>query len=66
MQVKATGTIGRLYAREFRRALCARGLSFTEDKGWLDSQFIITAELSEISDFNAAWRHRHGGNDHDD
>lgn len=38
---RAVFEVGLVLRREFRRQLLARGLRFTEDKGWLDSQFIV-------------------------
>jgi len=49
-------TIGRLYVRSVRRALRAEGMSFTEDKGWLDSQFVVTGTNAEILRLQSALR----------
>lgn len=39
---KITTTAGALVRRAVRRELQRNGLAFTEDKGLLDSQFVIT------------------------
>lgn len=37
-----TWTVGALYRRQIRRALQrATGITVTEDKGWIDSQFTV-------------------------
>jgi hypothetical protein len=41
-------TVGLVLRRGFRRLLRSRGLQFTEDKGWLDSQFIVSGPGNEI------------------
>lgn len=35
-------TVGALLRRDVRRALDRAGIEYTEDKGWFDSQFIVT------------------------
>jgi len=45
---KVTLTAGALLRREIRRALDKNGIAYIEDKGWLDSQFVITADNATI------------------
>lgn len=45
---KATITVGMLLRRQFRRSLQQAGLVFTEDQGWLDSQFVVTGPSDAI------------------
>ena len=56
MEVRTTFIIGRLYARDVRRALREYGLEFTEERGWLDSQFVVTGPRSKIVSFVRALR----------
>ena len=41
-------TVGLALRRQFRRILRSRGLDFTEEKGWLDSQFIIRGNGDQL------------------
>ena len=43
--MRATYTIGAIGRRAFRRALQRANLTYTEDSGFLDSQFIVTAPI---------------------
>lgn len=38
---------GAMFRRTFRRALDAAAIPYTEDKGWLDSQFIVDVTETE-------------------
>lgn len=37
----ATFVVGALNRRAFRRMAMSKGLSFSEDRGWLDSFFVV-------------------------
>lgn len=56
---RATFTVGALPRRQFRRLLQRLGADYTEDKGWLDSQFILRdpsyATLMAVSNFEKIW-----------
>lgn len=43
--MRQTYTVGALGRRAFRRALQRANLSYSEDSGFLDSQFIVTAPI---------------------
>jgi hypothetical protein len=49
--VRAVFDVGVLLRRDFRRKLMAAGLRFTEDKGWIDSRFVVTATKAELNPF---------------
>jgi len=60
MSTKQTGSAlftieaGLLLRRAVRRGLIASGFSFTEDKGLLDSQFVVSASAADREKL-AAW-----------
>jgi len=41
----ATFLVGALCRRQFRRRLMQEGLPFREDKGWLDSLFVVEGDV---------------------
>jgi hypothetical protein len=41
---KLTWTVGALFRRQIRRELQRNGIAFTEDKGFLDSQFVVRTD----------------------
>jgi len=43
-----TVTVGALYRRTLRRYLQKHGVSYREEKSWLDSQFVIQSERSHF------------------
>jgi hypothetical protein len=45
--VRSTFTVGLLLRGEFRRYLLRRDIEFTEDKGWLDSFFVVHSTREE-------------------
>lgn len=47
---RITWTVGALFRRDVRRQLLAARISFTEEKGLLDSLFIIRTPTKEIHD----------------
>ena len=49
-----TCTVGRLVAREFRRGVRDYGLAYDEDKGWLDSHFVVTGPADKVARFRRA------------
>lgn len=49
-------TAGALIRRPIRRWLMAQGVSFVEDKGLLDSTFVLTGEAGEIDRLGLAFR----------
>jgi hypothetical protein len=56
MAERATYTIGRLYARSFRRSLRDWGLEFSEDRGWLDSHFVVIGNRETLAVFHDAFK----------
>jgi hypothetical protein len=56
MMARASYTIGRMWARPFRRSLMEWGFDYTEDKGWLDSQFIVTGDHAKLALFGREFR----------
>lgn len=48
-------TVGAAIRRPFRRMLDRKGISYTEDKGFLDSQFILRPVSSEQHADLLAW-----------
>jgi hypothetical protein len=52
--VSAPFTVGALLRRSFRRELIASGLTFTEDKGLLDSLFVVKATPDVIEVIQSA------------
>jgi hypothetical protein len=47
--------LGALVRREFRRGLQLYGLDYSEDKGLIDSQFVVTGEEDRLARFKAAF-----------
>jgi hypothetical protein len=45
--MRQTYRIGALNRTSFRRSLQAAGISYTEDKGFLDSQFVVDANTAQ-------------------
>lgn len=44
-----TFTVGRLWTRPVRRTLQEHGYTFTEDKGFLNSQFVVTGPVESLA-----------------
>ena len=42
MDCAVTYTVGAIPRREIRRWLQRHGATYTEDKGWFDSQFVVS------------------------
>jgi hypothetical protein len=40
--------VGALHRRQIRRHMLAAGWSFREEKGWLDSLFVVSGDASRI------------------
>lgn len=47
-------TMGLLVRRDFRRFLNTFDVSYSEDKGFLDSQFIVTGSENDIEEISSA------------
>lgn len=51
---RATYTVGRLLAGQLRRALMNTDLTYTEDKGVLDSFFVVRGPAPQVKSFHEA------------
>jgi hypothetical protein len=49
MNQSAEFVVGLSLRRAFRRRLRSDGLEFTEDRGWLDSQFIVHGTHEQLT-----------------
>ena len=52
---QATMTMGILHRQDARRMLQRLGLRFEEDRGWIDSQFIIYGTYDQLVGLKMAW-----------
>ncbi|MBD80461.1 MAG: hypothetical protein CL840_16210 [Crocinitomicaceae bacterium] len=48
IEARLTFTAGVLFRRQVRRELIRVGLDFGEDKGWLDSQFVVRGDYAQV------------------
>lgn len=56
MRAQRAFIVGALLRRAFRRACDRMAIHYTEDKGWLDSQFIVTGDSRAIDQLAEAFR----------
>lgn len=52
---RITWTVGRLHRRDIRRFLDRIGARYAEEKGLLDSQFVVTTTCPEMHYHLLAW-----------
>ncbi len=54
--MEARATVGAMLRRPFRRLIMYHGLEYIEDKGWLDSLFVIRGDAASLLRFQKHWR----------
>jgi len=52
MNGKCDYVIGALLRRSFRRACMKLDIEYKEDKGWMDSYFIVKGEVNKVKQLN--------------
>jgi hypothetical protein len=53
--VKGRGRVGALLRRDFRRLLMRLDISYTEDRGWLDSYFVFQGSADKMRQLQLIW-----------
>ena len=49
--MRTSFTVGAMFRREVRRLLRSMDIAYSEDKGWLDSHFVVSGDDATVRRF---------------